>query len=373
MKILMQEQTVDGKKQKIHLSKPIIFWDNEKNGRSGHIGHAMTEFAPGKILAFAANTSKIRAGGHSAFGWMEYKISEDYGKTWSEAEIFPYSWETFLYGEYTVSVEKAITCNDGTIAAFCLMNSQYSMLCCEPWARPRVVLSHDFGRTWEEAFECTAYRGRIYDALYYKGVAYILQFCNEANESFTGNKPEHVYRLFKSEDNCKSFEEVCVIPFESTLGRGYGNMIITPEGKLIVYAYNLNDEQNMDYIVSEDFGKTWGKSGVCFLEKRIRNPQVGILDGQYILHGRAGKTEAGTAWFVLYTSANGIEWDAGTVLIGHKPASFYSSNLTITMPSGKQRMFVKYSENYGIDPDDPNKPIWDGKVNSMLFTIDTVE
>ena len=80
MKILMKEQVVNGKKHKIHLTKPIIFWDNEKNGRSGHIGHAMTEFAPGKIMAFAANTSKMRFSGHSAFGWMEYKISEDHGE-----------------------------------------------------------------------------------------------------------------------------------------------------------------------------------------------------------------------------------------------------------------------------------------------------
>ena len=181
------------------------------------------------------------------------------------------------------------------------------------------------------------------------------------------------YRLFKSTDNCRTFEEVGVVPFADTLGRAYGNMIVTPEGKLIVYAYNVNDEQNLDYIVSEDFGQTWGKSEVCFVEKRIRNPQVGILDGQYILHGRAGKTESGTAWFVLYTSQNGIEWDEGTVLIGHRPASFYSSNLTVTLPNGKQRMFVKYSENYSIDPEDLNRPIWDGKVNSMLFTIDTVD
>ena len=198
------------------------------------------------------------------------------------------------------------------------------------------------GKTWGQPALFSEYKGRIYDALYYKGVAYVLQHCNPADVHFCSNKPEHVYRLFKSEDNCQTFNEVCVVPFEGKNGLAYGNLIITPEEKLIAYAYNLKDEQNMSYAISEDFGKTWNEKGKSFVKNKIRNPQVGILDGQYILHGRAGESEGGKGSFVIYTSTNGIDWDEGTILVKDKrPACFYSENLTVTMPNGKQKMFIK--------------------------------
>ena len=53
MKMLFHEQDINGVVNKVHISAPEIFVDNEKRGRSGHVGHALVEFAPGKIMAKA--------------------------------------------------------------------------------------------------------------------------------------------------------------------------------------------------------------------------------------------------------------------------------------------------------------------------------
>ena len=369
MKMLIHAQTISGIVRDLQLSEPVIFADNEKAGRSGHVGHAMTEFAPGKLMVFSANTSAVRVEGHAAFGWMEYSISEDYGKTFSQPVKLPYAWDTFLKGIHTVSVEKAITLDNGEIAAFCLMNSQFSQISCEPWDCPEVVISPDQGKSWSDPIVASPFKGRIYDVLYQDGVAYVLLFCNDAEVTFTGNKPEHVYRLYRSEDNCRSFQEICVVPLD-TDHRAYGNMIFTPAGDLIVYAYNEKDEVHMDYIISHDCGKTWETPGKSFVKNKIRNPQVGMLDGQYILHGRAGEAgEAGLIGeFVLYTSADGIHWDDGKILVTGRPASFYSENLTFTLPDGTQKMLVKYSENYN----DHVPGVWNGQVNSMMLELTSI-
>lgn len=367
MEMLIHSQEINGEKEKIKLSEPIILIDNEKKGRSGHMSHALTEFEKGKIMAFYSNCSPVRSCGHSAFGWIEYIISEDYGKTWGEPFVFPYSKKVFLEGVNTISIEKAITIDNGDIVAFLLVNSQFKPICCEPWDYPMIAISKDKGKTWEEPVVFSNYKGRIYDVLYYKGVVYALEFCNDATVHFTGNSGEHLYRLFKSEDNCKTFTEVCVIPFESTFKRAYGNMIFTESEELIVYTYNNQDEQNMDYAISKDFGKTFYKTGKSFVENKIRNPQVGLLNGQYILHGRAGDSESGLGSFVIYTSKDGINWDRGTILVKDvRPACFYSENLTVSMPNGKQKMFVKYSENYHVGAVDGK---W-GQVNGMLLEIE---
>ena len=115
------------------------------------------------------------------------------------------------------------------------------------------------------------------------------------------------------------------------------------DGNLIVYAYNGKCETELDYAISEDGGKTWIETGVCYLAKKIRNPQVAILDGQFILHGReAGKINA----FVLYTSKDGKEWDEGHRIVGYHPAvSFYSNNVIVNK-NGKNKLLVQYSQTY---------------------------
>ena len=368
MKMLIHEQDINGAVNKIHISEPEIYVDNEKKGRSGHIGHALIELEPGKIMAFNANTSAKRLQGHAAFGWMEYRISKDYGKSWGDAQILPYSMEEFLDGIHTVSVEKAVVCNDGTIVAFCLINTTDAIASCEPWDVPKVVISKDGGKTWSSAKDVCSYKGRIYDALYYNNSIYVLEFCNDATDRFVGSKKEHVYRIFKSDDNGENFYELSVVDFPDTLSRAYGNMIFTDEGILRVYAYNESDEVNMDCIISKDCGKTWSNYTKCFVKNKIRNPQINILDNQYILHGRAGEGESGTGAFVIYTSKDGLVWDEGKILVENRPACFYSDNLVVKFPDNKNRMLVQYSENYN----DHAEGVWNAQVNVMHLWIETI-
>lgn len=369
MKKTLHTKTIKGVVHDLYISEPTVFVDNEKKERSGHMSHAMALFDEGKLIDFYSNCSKSRCYGHSAFGWVEYKISEDYGKTFGRENIFGFSWKTLLEGNSTVSIEKVVSTKKNQLVAFVLINSQYGEISCEPWDIPRVSLSEDGGKTWSVPYEMSGYKGRIYDAVSYKGNIYALEFCNDAVNSFLGNKPEHVYRLYKSEDGGKSFSEVCIVPFADTQGRAYGNMIITPQGKLIVYAYNSKDEVNMDYAITSDFGKTWEETGKSYVAKKIRNPQVGILDGQYILHGRSGGWE--DAGFVLYTSADGIRWDDGNELIKGKTACFYSNNLVVKEKDGKERMLVQYSENISISGE-CEKNCQPSQVNVMHLWIESV-
>ena len=237
-----------------------------------------------------------------------------------------------------------------------------------------IIRSEDGGETWSEPYELCPYKGRVYDAVRFGDAILILHFCNEGVdrvegiEGFAGSAPEHVYRLYRSDDNGKTFYEQCVVPFPDTYGRAYGNLIVRPDGTLVAYAYNVNDQYNMDYVISPDGGKTWTQSGVSYVAKRIRNPQVGLLDGQYILHGRAGENEAGSGAFVFYTSADGITWDEGRILVDGRPACFYSNNLTVRTPDGKERMLVQYSENYN----DPKPGVWSAQVNIMHLWVESV-
>ena len=336
------EKTIEGVVNRIHISEPEIHVDHESRGRSGHMGHAMVEFKKGHILDFNANASGQRWAGHSPFGWMEYRISNDYGKTFGEAKELPYAKQAFLDGVYTISVEKAVACEDGTIVALCLRNSAFTESCCMPWDTPVWVCSKDGGESWTEPKELCSYKGRIYAARYHEGNIYVLEFCNEGENDFHGTKPEHVYRLYKSENHGESFEEVCVVPFPATQYRTYGALLFNAQGELMVYAYNVLDETHMDYIISRDGGKTWGEAGLCHVAQKIRNPQIALLDGQYILHGRCGVGPG----FVMYTSKDGINWDGGHVLDTEKKNCYYSDNILISEPGKPDRLLVQFSETY---------------------------
>ena len=126
------------------------------------MSHALAQFAPGKFIDFNSNCSAVRWDGHSAYGWIEYRISEDAGKTYSEVYEFPYSTESFYDGIYTISVEKAVACDDGTIIAFCLRNCAYQYGCVSPLSSPMVVRSYDGGKNWTKPYEFSPHKGRIY-------------------------------------------------------------------------------------------------------------------------------------------------------------------------------------------------------------------
>ncbi len=337
---MSNEQIIKGKFCDIKLSEPILYIDNQARGRSGHMGHPMLNLGNGKIIDFNSNVSAVRCDGHSGFGWMEYRLSEDYGETFGEFTEVPYTKEVLLDGIYSAIIETAVVCDDGSIVAICNMFSQENSVCCDPYGIPTYIRSCDMGKTWEEAKQLSSFEGRVYNSRYHDGKIYVLEFCNK---EVIGETENDLYRIFCSHDNGKSFEELCVVPFESTFGRFYGTMHFDINGNLIVYAYNEKCETELDYAISSDCGKTWYKTGTCHLEKRIRNPQVAILDGQFILHGREGGCINA---FMLYTSKDGIEWDEGHRIVDYHPAaSFYSNNVVVNK-NGKNKLLVQYSQTY---------------------------
>lgn len=335
----------------VKFSEPVLYVDNQSRGRSGHMTHALAEWAPGKLIDFNSNCTAVKYGGHSTFGWVEYRLSEDGGETFSAVYDLPYSKKSLYDGIYVISVEKAVALDDGRIVAICLRNSADAL--CQPWDTPMTVTSFDGGKTWTEEKELCSYKGRVYDACYHQGVIYVLEFCNDGTGDFCGEKAEHVYRIFTSHNNGETFEELCVVPIPS-LGRGYGSMLIDDKGKLHVYAYNKNDEQHMDHIVSDDLGKTWGAADTCYLKEGIRNPQTAQLEGIYLLHGR----NAAVNGFVFYTSEDGQHWDEGTYLAHEKGGCYYSNNIVLKDKNHNNRLLVQYSETYGKERCVNVKHVW---------------
>ena len=335
------ERIFSGAAGRLHISEPEMYVNNEARKRSGHMSHAMVEYAPGKILDFNSNCSGARFGGHSAFGFIEYRRSEDGGRTWSAARILPYSMDILLEGIYTVSVEKAVVCG-GVITLFLLRNTQQEPVCCEPWDTPQYIQSRDFGMTWTEPEEFSPWKGRIYDAVVRDGAIYVLEFCNEY---FVGEKPEDVYRLFRSDDNGKTFAEVSAVGLDAK-GLAYGALQFRPDGSLLAYACHIGDGYRLPACLSRDCGKTWEPLPVRRLDKGIRNIQVSRLGNGYVMHGRAYLGAEYGKGLVVYTSADGIEWDEGILLEPEKLSCYYSNNLLLKDDAGRERLLVQYSDAY---------------------------
>lgn len=335
----------------VRISDPTLYVDNKSRNRSGHMTHALAEWAPGKLIDFNSNCTAEKYGGHSTFGWVEYRMSEDGGETYSDIYELPYSKKALFDGIYDISVEKAVACDDGRIVAVCLRNDADAL--CQPWDTPMTVTSFDGGKSWTDEKELCQYKGRVYDACYYNGVIYILEFCNDGTGDFCGETDEHVYRIFTSHNNGDSFEELCVVPIP-TFGRGYGSMLFDSDGKLHVYAYNKNNEQYMDHIISTDCGVTWGNPDVCYLKDGIRNPQTAQMDGVYIVHGRNAERNG----FVLYTSEDGHVWDEGSYLGREEGGCYYSNNIILKDKNNNNRLLIQYSEMYGRESCVNVKHVW---------------
>ncbi len=331
---------------KITFSDAEVFVDHQKAKRSGHLGHAMVECKDGSIIAFYSNTSDVKNNGHTMYGWVEYKRSLDRGITWGKKKILKYSYDMFIDGVYKIGCEKAVVCDDGTIVVFCLRSIGSDF---EPYATPVCLISYDNGESWSEPISVSEERGRIYDAIYRDGRIYALEFCNSTDKGFTCNEEGKFYKIFASDDNGKSFYEYSIIPF-NTLGHAYGNLIFREDSSLVFYGYNVNDQLNLTGLISNDFGLTWSEPFKIAVAKIARNPQVGFVNGTYIMHARSVDENNRGGNFVVYHSKDGINWDEGTIVSelidGKAKGGYYSNNITICGNDGIDRMLIQYSEDY---------------------------
>ena len=320
----------------------LRFVDHQSAGRSGHLSHALVEYAPRCLLAFYSNCSRNRNRGHNGFGWVEYRRSTDGARTWGEGVKLPYSYNAFMNEPFTVSCEKAVSPAPNQIVAFCIRNLNPNGW--EPYLEPVVLRSFDGGATWSDAAPLCGLRGRVYDAICEDGVIYALML---ANPDFLASEPEHRYYIYASRDGGATFYRHGERPGD-TLGRAYGSMAVREDGSLLCCTYNVNDEFNMDYHISADMGKTWIESGKSYCAKRIRNPQLTRVKGGYILHGRSGcVTRDLPLDFVLYTGEDGVHWDEGRYICSTQPdGAYYSNSLALNDPDGGQRVLIQSSVGY---------------------------
>jgi len=341
----------------------ILFANHEPNHRSGHMGHALVEYAPGKVLAFYPNCSDEdkRMKGHSGFGWMEYKRSEDGGDTWSEAVIEPNS--KALFDQHigrTMMIEKAVCTDTGRILLFyltCDMVTDGHIW--EPYFEPRIAYSDDEGRTWSKDELLVHEAGLVYDVLYKDGTIYLLFLAN-AELPGIAHLQEHPYKLFVSHNGGASFEERSILNFQSTIYCYYGTMAFREDGSLIAYVYDERDEFNLKYVVSYDDGFTWTDNRRCFFAKKIRNPQIKQFDGTWICHGRTGCFGRDSSHFVIYFSEDGMNWDEGTIMrYATQGAGAYSNNVTIHRPGKPERFMIQTSHAY-----------WENRTNTIMWLID---
>lgn len=329
-------------------NKGIVFVDHQLAGRTGHLGHALVEYAPDHILAFYSNCDARVNNGHNGDGWMEYKRSEDGGKTWSEPFVLDYSKKVYdRTADRATLCEKAVRTDDGTIILF---NLECRSRMWEPYDVPSCSRSSDGGQTWVPSMPLGDLPGRVYDARVRDGCVYVLVFCNDAGIQFFGKLPEHHYRLYVSTDHGRTFSLRSTLPI-SFNRRAYGTMTWLSGGRLIVYVYHLLDEKRLDYTISDDDGRTWSAVATTTLARQIRNPQVAAFKGGYVLHGRSGSKgdDATRGHFVLYRSPDGINWDDGRYLaMREHGVAAYSNNLLVgtLKPAAQPRLLIQASYAY---------------------------
>ncbi len=317
----------------------ILYVDHQKDGRSGHLSHALVEYKKGCVMSFYSNCSGTRNKGHNGFGWIEYRRSLDGGVSWEEPTVLPYSWDAFINEPFTVGCEKAVSTQENEIIAFFAR-------CCnpngwEPYLEPTVVISHDGGQTWDEPAVFCDKRGRIYDAFALDGSVFVLF---HAAPDWLAKDAEEKYYIYQSDDHGKNFFLKGTLPGDPT-DHAYGTMTLRRDGALICYTYNKADEYNLDYSISYDMGSTWAESGKSYLPKRIRNPQIARSKDGFFLHGRSGCESKELPFnFVLYSSKDGINWDEGQYLCQISSAkAYYSNNLVLSGDDGSERILIQSS------------------------------
>lgn len=321
-----------------------IFVNHQANRRSGHMGHALLDCGEGKIIDFYSNCDGERVAGHSGYGWMEYKVSRDYGRTFGEAKVLECSRKVYDEGIHTALCEKAVKAPNGDILLFFQITDASKPISCEPWSSPGMAVSKDNGETFSDVMPTGMDAGRIYDVVCDGKSVYVIMQSNDAAVIFLGNRPEHCYKLYRSDDSGKSFKSY-LISIDAQ-GRGYGALEFMEDGALIAYVYDANHEDAPVYAISRDRGVTWSEPARASTKKLIRNPQLVRVDNIWFLLGRNGGAGDG---LVLYTSDDGISWDEGEML-DKRPegggTGYYSNMLVIREPGEKPRVLMQYSHVY---------------------------
>jgi len=342
----------------------ILFVDHEKNSRSGHGGHAVTECRNGDIIAFYMNTWAEEWRGHGSGGWSSYKRSTDGGKTWSEPVDFEYSFDVWTkYGEvYSAMVFGVITAPDGTLIASVVRFAD------SRWRKklpPVYLLSHDNGYTWSDPIEFDK-DATVDDISLTFNTGFVHN--NEVFIVFFGGAQSPgvgPYSLYVSKDNGKSFSRRSILPFDHR--NYYSAAAVLDNGHIVVYSYPYptsgryanpskdTDEKNIPYVISKDGGHTWSEVKTTYFAKAVRNPQMSEKIGDYyFMHGRSGSYGDNPNNFVLYSSKDGINWDEGVYLVTRQntpragAGDFYSGNATIGKynSSSPKRLLIQADISY---------------------------
>lgn len=107
----------------------------------------------------------------------------------------------------------------------------------------------------------------------------------------------------------------------------------------------------MDCVVGAVCGHTWSSAEIAPFQKRIRNPQMALLNGCYFMHGHGGSfgDEAGKDYLTLYLSRDGPTSDAG-VYMRMRTAGLgaYSNSIVVgpLNPSKRKRLLIQASHAY---------------------------
>ena len=64
-------KTISHDRYTVEIETPTVYVDNKARRRSGHMSHAMAEFAKGCFIDFNSNCSAVLWNGHMPYGWVE--------------------------------------------------------------------------------------------------------------------------------------------------------------------------------------------------------------------------------------------------------------------------------------------------------------
>lgn len=318
-----------------HLGDEVfgnVICDFEKDApdRNSHGGPVCMEYPDGSIIAFYTNVSD-----HNLDGWSEYAVSKDRGRTWDKYNKFSYSFEAYQKApQRSAWVQEGLVTKSGTGVLF--------LTHWENNKRVRIVFmrSHDNGSTWTEPQPVDgAFVGAPAAVAVSGRTNYVLFDCD-------GAKGPHV--LYASTDDGNTWRKRSTLTLATPAW--YGALCVMGDGRLLAGAYASNDEDHLQYCISQDEGHTWSEQKLSRLDNKIRDPELAFLQGKYYLHGRSGHKGGGANRFVLYQSDDGESWKSGLIVSAERGGyDGYSHNCIINKydPKTPNELMIEYSIRYG--------------------------